>query len=203
VKACLDLHDFSMVNNRLDLLHKLHDYFDDFKVSLFTVPLDHEHGWGAYCVRTLVIEEVKGLDWVQIIPHGLHHTRFEMTKCKHGHFKNTIVPAIEAAFRADGLSYERGFCASHWRWTEGVAKALDDLGWWGAIDRDKTMACPKRFYQYNYLLDEPFWEAEGDLKLHGHVYGTRNDVGLCFDNLLKLPKDTEWCFVTDFLEKRK
>jgi hypothetical protein len=65
------------------------------------------------------------------------------------------------------------------------------------------MPWPKRHYQYNFLLNEPFWEATSMdvLKLHGHVYGTKNDVGRCFGNLLKLPKDTEWHFVTDFIKE--
>ena len=201
VRACLDLHDFSVVNNRLDLLWKLYEHFDYFKVSLFTVPVDEERSWGPYCIRENIAREVRDLRWVQLIPHGLHHKRFEFSKCNCKTFRKTL-SLIEKAFEKDGLPYEKGFCPPHWRWTEHVVKVLDEAGWWGAIDRDKKMEIPKRFYQYNYLLNEPFWEAGGDLKLHGHVYGTKNDVGRCFENLLKLPEDTKWCFVTDFLEDK-
>ena len=206
MKACLDLHDWSFVHSRMHVLRKLKNYFPDFKVSLFTVPIDEKQDWGAYTIignRIKFFNEGDYAEWIQIVPHGLYHTRLEMHKSSYEMFKNSQLPAIEGAFEASKISYEKGFCAPHWRWSEGVVKVLDEEGWWGAIDRDMVMPCPKKFYQYNFLLNEPFWRAEGDLKLHGHVYGTRNDVGLCFENLLKLPRDTKWGFVTDFLEDKK
>jgi MoxR-like ATPase len=51
MKVCLTLDDFSIVNNRLDVLLKLKKHFPDFKVSLFTVPKDEKQDWGAYQIR--------------------------------------------------------------------------------------------------------------------------------------------------------
>jgi len=202
-KVCLDLHDFSVVNNRLLWLLALKEHFPNFRVSLFMIPVDVKSDWGPYLLREEFLEEIhRHLDWIQLIPHGLHHPRNEMARADFMPFKQVTIPAIEDAFNKDGLPFEKGFCAPHWRWSDAVVRTLDDLGWWGAVDRDKKMPYPKRFYKYNYLLNEPFWEAEEDLKIHGHIYGTKNDVGLCFENLLKLPEDTEWHFVTDFLEDR-
>jgi len=201
MKACLDLHDFSVVNNRLLWLLSLKSYFINFKVSLFTVPLDEEKDWGPFLLKDDFLTEIKkNLDWIQLIPHGLYHTGSEMNNCNYHTFKDKIIPEIKDVFENKGLPYEKGFCAPHWRWTDGVVKVLDESGWWGAVDRDKKMSYTKRFYKYNFLLNEPFWESKGDLKLHGHIYGTKNDVGKCFDNLLKLPKDTEWVFASDCLE---
>lgn len=201
--ACLDLHDFSVVNNRLDLLKKLKEYWPEFKVSLFTVPIDDARDLGPVLIREGYLKEVKEcLDWIQIIPHGLMHHGSEMKYVNYQAFRNITVSEIDKAFTADGLPYEKGFCAPHWRWSDDVVRALDDMGWWGAVDRRQpNMACPKRFYRYSHCLDEemPF---EGTAKLHGHVYGTSNDLGLCFDNLMRLPKDTEWRFVTDFIEEK-
>ena len=203
MNVCLDLHDWSPTHNRLEVLFKLRKVFPSFKVSLFTIPVDKSENWGPYLIRRDVIDIVKGLDWVQLIPHGLFHEGSEMRKCDYDTFKNTILPSIEGSFEADGLSYEKGFCAPHWLWTDGVVKALNEEGWWGAVDRDKVMPCPDKFYKYNFLLNERFWEESGDLKLHGHVYGTKNDVGRCFGSLLRLPRDVEWHFVTDFLENKE
>jgi len=51
-------------------------------------------------------------------------------------------------------------------------------------------------------LNEPFYESNLELlKLHGHIYGTKNDVGRCIDSLLRLPLDTEWVFATECLEE--
>ena len=201
----LGRYDFSVINSRLDILLKLKEHFPNFKVSLFTVPVDKKSDWGPYLIREDILKEIKKhLDWMQIIPHGLWHEKLEALMWDYAHTKSFVLPTIKELFDKDGLPFVKGFCAPHWRWSKGVVMALDEEGWWGAIDRDKSTPCPKRFYQYNCLLNEPFWESDiSVLKLHGHIYGTKNDVGRCFDNLLKLPLDTEWHFVTNFLEDKK
>ena len=201
MKACLDLHDFSVVNNRLLWLLTLKKQFPNFKVSLFTVPVDSPADWGPYTIRQTFLEELKkNLDWIQIIPHGLTHDKSECKSKSVPAFKK-MLEDIDKEFKKDGLPYEKGFCAPHWRWSKGVVEVLDELGWWGAVDRRQPeMLCPKKFYQYSYCLDEelPFDE---DLKLHGHIFGTPNDLGKNFDKIMGLPSDTEWHFVTDFLEE--
>lgn len=201
MKACLDLHDFSVVHNRLLWLLTLKKQFPDFKVSLFTVPKDKPEDWGPYTIRNEYLDELKkNLDWIQIIPHGLSHERTEFSKKSVEGFKQSMKD-IEQAFNADGLPYEKGFCAPHWRWSKGVVEALNENGWWGAVDRRQPeMLKPDKFYQYEYCLDEE-WPYDKDLKLHGHIFGTPNDLGKNFDKLMALPSDTEWCFVTDFLEE--
>jgi hypothetical protein len=203
MKVCLDLHDFSVVNNRLDLLWKLKEYFPNLKVSLFTVPNDIESSWGQYRIRKESLERIKlCLDWIQIIPHGLKHEHREMKNCSYQTFTHEVMPAIKQAFDRDGLPFVKGFLAPHWRWNEGVIKALDEAGWWGAVDRRQpSMLSTKKFYRYSHCIDEelPITDV---LKLHGHIYGTSNDLGRCFDNIRELPKDVEWYFVTDFLEDK-
>lgn len=200
MKIALDLHDFSVVENRLDLLLKLKELYPDFKVSLFTVPIDKKKDWGSYLVRRENLAKIKAnLDWMQIIPHGLYHDSNQEMMVGYEVFKHDILPKIEEAFQTDGLPYEKGFCAPHWRWTEEVVKVLDEFGWWGAIDPRQNKPCPKRFYAYSHKLDEPL---EGELlKIHGHIYGTKNDIGLNFNKLTNL-KDVEWHYITDFIENK-
>src|SRR3990167_9603213 len=202
MKVCLDLHDFSVVNNRLDLLLKLKQRYPGFKASLFTVPVDGKEDWGPYLIRKQLLEEVKKhLDWIQIIPHGLMHDGSEMKSCGYNTFKKFIIPEIEKAFEKDGLPYIKGFVSPHWRWNNEIVRVLNEMGWWGAIDpRQPDMACPSVFYRYSHCIDEILPDVEV-LKLHGHVYGTRNDLGKCFENICKLPASAEWHFVTDFLEE--
>jgi len=204
MKVCLDLHDFSVVNSRLELLLKLKEHFPGFKISLFTVPLDTQNNWGQFLVRPEFLKKLKEhLDWIQIIPHGLHHHHWEMNNFDYQTFRGTIMPAIKEAFDRDGLPFVRGFCAPYWRWSADVVKALDDEGWWGAVDRRRpNMLSTKVFFKYSHCLDEPFDMNADILKLHGHTYGTRNDVGRCFENILKLPQSVEWHFATDFLEEK-
>lgn len=205
-KVVLNLDDFSPVNNHLDLLLRLKEYYPNFKVSMFTVPIDIKTDWGAYCNRDKYLKKIKeNLDWIQIIPHGLtHYSSREMKDCSAEEFKNEIIPRITQAFAEDGLPFVKGFKAPHWKWSDGVVDALDDEGWFGAILREPGMLETQKFYQYNHLINEPFWESDLEvLKLHGHIYGTKNDFEDCFDNLLKLPLDTQWYYVTDFIEELK
>lgn len=204
MKVVLSLDDFSIVNNRLDLLFRLKEHFPNFKVSLFTIPIDEKRDWGPYLLRGEYLKKIKNLNWIQIIPHGYIHNGSEMRNADYRYFKEVTMPAIKRAFERDGITYEKGFKAPHWRWSDGVVKALDEEGWWGAIDpRQPNMSKPKKFYCHSHAIDEPFRSTTRDLiQLHGHIYGTRNDLGLCMDNLLKIPRDVEWCFATDFLEEK-
>jgi hypothetical protein len=193
----LDLHDWSIVNNRLDLLKELYNYFDDFRVSLFTVPIDEMKDWGAYQSREYFLNEIRGMDWLQLIPHGYTHEGSEMRNADYRYFKEITLPAIKKAFEKDGLKYEKGFCAPHWRWSDGVVRALDEEGWWGAVDPRQNMKKTNRYFKYDYPIND---FPAGDHKLHGHIYGTKNDLGLCMNNLLRLPKNTKWEFITNYIE---
>src|SRR3972149_7282518 len=154
----LDLDDFSVVNNRMDLLLKLKEYYPGFKVSLFTIPYDApaEIQVEARLNRTGVLDLIKkNLDWMQIIPHGLTHMPKEMEKCDYDTFKHLVFPSIEEALSKDGLPYEKGFKAPYWLWNEDVVRALDEQGWWGAVNRnDLGMLSPKRYYKYTHSIDE-------------------------------------------------
>lgn len=199
MNIALGLHDFSIVNNRLQWLFNLKQQFPDFKVSLFTVPIDEHQDWGPYRIREEYLKEIrKCLGWIQLIPHGLTHKGSEMQSLS---YEETLIMLknIEEAFEKDSLPFEKGLCAPHWRWNKDVVQALNKMGWWGSVDRRQSkMLKTSKFYQYSHTLDEEWPMA--DLKLHGHIYGTKNDLGFCFDKLMALPKDTKWHFVTDYLE---
>lgn len=200
-KVALSLDDFSVLNNRLDLLWRLREHYPNFKVSLFTIPNDIKHKAGNRDEALIRIKEC--LDWIQIIPHGLKHNSSEAKKWDYWTFKDKIMPAIKETFDKDGLPFEKGFKAPHWDWNKGVVRALDEEGWWGAISpKREDMVSTKRFYIHNYGLNEDYLGARRDiLKLQGHINDTSpDDLENNFDNLLKLP-DIEWHFVTDFIEE--
>jgi len=201
-KVCLGLHDFSIAYNRLDLLLKLKKRFPDFKVSLFIIPFQKREDYGPTLVRHNFLKEIKRyLNWMQFIPHGYAHQGSEMRLISYDRFKYFILPFIKGTLEDMCLPYEKGFAAPHWRWSKDVVKVLDEESWWGAVTPAKPdMPRPKKFYRYNYCINEEF---KGDvLKLHGHIFGTKNDLGKCFHNLRALPKDTKWSFVTEDLETK-
>lgn len=198
MKVCLTLDDFSVLNNRLDLLWRLKNHFPTFKVSLFTIPDDIKHTVGN---REEALKKIKEcLPWMQIIPHGYQHNgSSEISKMSYNQFRDTV-HKVKEAFDKDGLPFVEGFKPPHWNWNAEVVRALDDLGWFGAVspkrpDTPRT----KRIYQHTHGIDEQFPLGQ-DLKLQGHINGTSpDDLERCFDNLLRLPQDTTWHFVTEYL----
>ncbi len=205
MNVSLDLHDFSVLNNRIDLLLKIKEHYPGFKVSLFTIPFDvaYEVGTQRIYHQAALAKIKENLDWMQIIPHGLTHMTAEMGTCDYKLFKK-VIASIDEAFNKDGLPYEKGFCAPYWLWNKDVVRVLDKEGWWGAMDRNQPdMLSTKRFYKYSHSLDEPFYKSNLDtLKLHGHIGSSDNDLEKCFLNIFKLPTDTKWCYITDFLEEK-
>lgn len=207
MKISLDLHDFSVLCNHMDTLLKIKEHYPDFKVSMFTIPYDavREITTQGRLVREQELQKIQNnLDWIQIIPHGLTHIPREFEKCDRWTMKMTL-QAIDEAFTKDGLPYEKGFCAPYLLWNQDVVDVLNEEGWWGAVDKNQPeMICPDTFYKYTHSIDEPFWaSADKVIKLHGHMdRPSTNAIEDCILNLLKLPQDAEWHFVTDFLEKK-
>src|SRR3990167_5467059 len=99
MKVALDLHDFSLVHNRFHFLLALKQYFPNFKVSLFTIPIYRRSDWGPYLLREQMLEDIrKFTDWIQLIPHGLRHEKSrEMQYCSYNQFRDEILPAIKIA----------------------------------------------------------------------------------------------------------
>ena len=207
MKISLDLHDFSILNNRLDLLLKFKEHYPQAKISLFTIPYDFmfEKQVDARILRSDTLKHVKkNLNWLQIIPHGLTHMPNEFENCDKTTF-DLVIQSIDEVFRKDGIPYEKGFAAPQWLWNQDVVDGLDKIGWWGAVDRNQPdMLRTKKYYVYSHSLDEPFWESSSEIiKIHGHIDGhSKNDLEMCFTNLFRLPSDTEFHFVTDFIDEK-
>ena len=208
MKVCLDFDDWSVLNNRLDLLLKLKESYPHLKVSMFTIPCDiaYEQDVSARILREKTLKEVKKhLNWIEVIPHGLIHMPREFEKCDYETMKLSM-KAIDEAFKKDGIPYVKGFKAPFWLWNPEVVRALDDEGWWGAVDRQQVhMVCTKKYFVYNYKIDEPFFLAKNIpiLKLHGHITPEKNNIERCFVNLFRMPQDAEFVFASECLEELK
>lgn len=204
----LDFDDFSVLNNRLDLLLRLRESYPNIKISLFTIPFDflYEQDVSARLMRDKTLEKIKeNLDWIEIIPHGLMHMPREFEKCTYDTMKNYIFKAIDEAFVKDGLPYVKGFKAPYWLWNDEVVRALDEEGWWGAIDSKQEMLKTKKFYKYSHSIDEPFSKANNQevIKLHGHITSSySNGIDRCFFNLFKMDPKAEFKFASELLEDR-
>ena len=207
MKVVLDIDDFSVLRSRMDLLLQIKEHYPGFKVSMFAIPVDYEYETSQLRLqRDKALQSIHdNLDWIQIIPHGLTHMPREFENADRQTMQMALA-AIDEAFKHDNLPYVGGFKAPYWLWNQDVVDVLDDLGWWGAQDRNQPGNIrTKRFYEYTHSIDEPFWNERTDLlKLHGHIsLPSANNLEDCLLNIFKLPSDTEFCFVTDFIEERK
>jgi predicted deacetylase len=175
---------------------------------MFTIPCDFvfEGNREANLMRKETLALVKKqLDWIELIPHGLLHTKDEFKNCDYKTMMDYVFPAIDETFKKDGLPYVKGFKAPYWLWNKDVVKALNDKGWWGAIDRKGWMLRPKKVYVYTHSIDE--WFSESNLpviKLHGHITGMMdNGIEKCFTNLFRMPPDAEFKFASEMVETIK
>lgn len=202
----LDLDDASVLNTRLDLLKDIKDHYPDFKVSLFFIPLDPRFEMSTQRMyRDKHLASLKeNLDWIELIPHGITHLPNEFAKCDYYTFRDSVIPALEEQFEKDGLPFKKGFKAPYWLWNEGVVRALDEAGWFGATDRNQPdMLATKRNYVYTHSLEEPFYHSKNEvINLHGHVDGvSKNDLERNFLSIFKIPQEAEWKFASEFVKE--
>ena len=103
----LGLDDFGEKNCNLDILWRLRDYFDDFKVNLFAIPNNNlNKEWIRY---------IKNLDWIQLCLHGYNHTsNEEIDKI----VLKTITPE----------PFARIYKAPRWELSESMYERLTELG---------------------------------------------------------------------------
>lgn len=201
----LDFDDFSVIRSRMDLLLELKSHYPNLKVSMFTIPYDYEYEMGQLALnRDKMLETIhENLDWIQIIPHGLMHIPDEFKNCDK-HTMRLALKGIDEVLTKDKLPYVKGFKPPFWLWNQDVIDVLDEKGWWAAIDRNqKDSLRTKRYYQYTHSIDEPFWKSNNDvLNLHGHMTTpSRNNIEDCFLNLMKMPRDAEFKYVTEFIKE--
>lgn len=206
-KVIFDIDDGSLFRTRWDLLKKVKEHYPKFKVSLFWIPFDYEIETDAskLILKESKIKEVQSnLDWVELIPHGLSHIPHEFAKADKRAVELAL-QSIDVIMREYHLPYKKGFKAPYWLWNEEVVEILNRKGWWGAIDRNNSeMVVPDRYYRYTHSLDEPFWlSSEPVIKLHAHMTPPSiNNLEDCILNLFKLPNDTEFDFVSNYIEKK-
>jgi hypothetical protein len=203
----LDIHDWSILHNRFDLLMTLKEHYPDMKLSLFTIPFDYAFEMGD--LRVVKDEAIRKInankDWLEFIPHGITHFPREFEKADKEVmtvFCNNIIPEMVKS----GLPEDRivkGFCAPMWLWNQDVIDVLNSNGWWGAVDRNQPfMLKTDRYYTYTHSIDEPFWLSNQEvINLHGHISPpSPNGLEDCVLKLLKMPVDAEWKFVSEYVK---
>lgn len=192
----LDLDDFSPLYSRLDLLLELREYFPKFKISLFTVPnyhaafsLDKHEAW---------CSQVRGLNFVELLPHGYTHEKGEFLKITALGARLKILKA-EKMFQRVGLPIKKIFKAPHWQINRSTYSALAGLHYQIADHPEHLTPQELLCYQYNWSLNEPVPDL-AVLKGHGHVENScGNGLEECMANIRKLPRDTTFMTISEYM----
>jgi hypothetical protein len=144
------------------------------------------------------------LPYLELVPHGITHLSHEFEKVDKYTMKLAL-KSIDEIMRTQNLPYVKGFKAPYWLYNQNVVDVLDKEGWWLGVDRNQPKAPrTKKFYEYNYSIDEPFWLSNAPVwKLHAHMLGSDNDLEKNLLNLFRIPLDAEWHFASEFVEDKK
>ncbi|MHA1749530.1 MAG: DUF2334 domain-containing protein [Promethearchaeota archaeon] len=196
----LDFDDFSPIKPGFDLLRKLKEHFPNFKCTLFTpafnlkiftkeVSLDKFKYWGR-----LVAENQ---DWIEIAPHGFSHIRGEwQVDRKQAEIQ---IKACENVFKQLGIKIVKIFKFPYWEGSKEAEEVLKERGYTLAIDRNNPVVYTDiPTYVFNWSIDEPIPDYP-IVRGHGHIWLTSNGLDKCFPNLLKIPQNSEFKFVSEYL----
>jgi len=185
--------DFSPRNSNFGLLEELKDHYPEFKITLFTTPM--EIRWGEVTPITEPKYEAwcnavkASKDWMEIAIHGLTHLPMEFAELSYEAARKRIVVA-EKMFQNRGIKYAKIFKAPHWEISSEAERAAKDLGFTVVKDH---------FYNWNLADDMP---DEENIIAHGHVQMTMgNGLEEVMPKLLSLPTDTNFMFLSKYLKK--
>lgn len=172
----LFLDDFGEHNSNMDLLWRLRNYFDDFKITVFAIPNDNLNAsWTNY---------IFSLEWIRFGLHGYHHTHHEELDPK----ILRIMPTI---------GFKRIYRPPYLELTPKMKKILVDEGY-------------RIIMKHNWRIDaEPPTDID-DIIGYGHVYphdyrgpkgGRGESLFLYWNNIMKLPRDTNFQFIKEIGEE--
>lgn len=193
MKIALEFDDFSPKNSNFGLLEELKEHYPGFKVTMFTTPW--EIRWGDMTPITnpeyapWVNAVKKCEDWLEIAVHGLTHAPMEFSELSYDEAKKRIMVA-EKMFINRGIKYAKIFKAPFWALSAQGEKAIKDLGF--TVVKDG-------YYNWNLADEMPKLKV---ILGHGHVQNEMgNGLEEVFQKLMKLPTDTEFVFLSEYLKK--
>lgn len=163
----IDADDFCEDYNCLDVLFKIKANNPKFKINLFTIP--------GRCSESF-IKEVKKLDWIDLLPHGLfHQTNYE---CQDWDY-DTCVKYLQTI---EKYNFTKVFKAPGWLISDAMYKALLENNYAVADQEYNNDRRPPELKCY--LLNQP-----NRLHFHTHKNGVQNYIGDYVDYLSAINKE--------------
>lgn len=204
MKCIFTLDDFCFAHKGcMKHMEDLNSYFDNFKASMFTIP--------AFGRDYLTNQQ----EWVNSLPkylehilHGWIHNNYEFMELDYHECRDRINLGI-MEFMDIGLPIIKGFKAPNWRYNKNLVKVLQEKGFWLAIYTEKHhkgkadgINIPTCAWNWDIGTEIP---PNTDLLFaHGHVHsqsGPGAYIGDCIENIKKLPKDTEFMFLSEVMQQ--
>lgn len=201
----MSFDDFGYLLPNIEILFKLKEHYPGLKVSLFTIPfpnqLFNEKNKSLYTPEKYKkwAKMINSYDWMEICIHGLYHMPKEFN-ASYERTKNMLEEG-EKFLNKMGLKFVKVFKAPHWQYSWWALKALRDLGYIVALDRNNPIEVPEgtKTYYYNWSIDEKIPLFLTDLCGHGHMFEGQitNDLPGCFSNLLTMPTNKPFKFISE------
>lgn len=141
--------------DRLDLLFRLKSKLPHLKVNLFTILGRCSLTW---------IQEIQKISWIDMIPHGWHHTAGECVKW-------TKQDALAYLDKIGSLNLTWGFKAPGWRISTSTYHALLKRGYWVADLQRNQVRRPSTLR--TYISDQ-----DPQHRITGHMNQVTGDPGL-------------------------
>ncbi len=199
----LDFDDLSSNTPSINYLFMLKEHYPKLKVTLFTCLLDNLTILSK--IRLDKIKEwAKGIsrcDWIECCPHGLFHLRKEMESDYKGAKKH--IKLTESIFKKEGLPFKKIWKSPFWETSDEAYKALMKMGYVVATDPNQSQPAivGLRTYQHNWSIEREIPKDITEVRGHGHMYTMENSVGRCFQNLMRMPEDAGFKFISELYEK--
>jgi hypothetical protein len=175
-------------------LEELNNYFDNFKVSLFTIPCYAGISLSQYW------KELNNVNFkYEHILHGYYHSPLEFDYLSKQQAKDYIQAGI-VEFARCNIPVIKGFKCPNWKYSEGTVEALKELGFWLATYRPVQID-GVRTYNWNWDIGELLPGVEV-LHAHGHTHkvsGPGKGVNESMENIKQLDRDTEFLFISEVM----
>ena len=197
MKCIFSLDDFCKHHESVvHYLQILAEYFPKFKASMFTIPC-----YG----KTPIVQHKEWYDslpfQVEHILHGYFHTRHEFEKLDRIQCEHFIQEGIDR-FTECGFPIVKGFKAPNWRYNNELVGALKEKGFWLATYTPNHNTTEVPCYNWNWDIGDPIPNVDF-LHAHGHVHnisGPGKGIEVSMNNILKLPKYTEFYFIGEYMD---
>lgn len=195
----LDADDFGPKVFAIPFLEELKSHIPNFKITLFTNSADPGVDLKTYKKWVDLIQ--KHYPWIEIVQHGVNHTpnEFNVTGKELRH----VIRMMKRANRLTGLKPKKIMKAPFWQMSEEGYKYFKRKGYVVATDRNQIRPRIKgmKQYRWNWSFEEPD-PGYPVLKGHGHVTKqSANYIGKCMKNLMDLPQDAEYLFVSEYIKR--